>query len=335
MLIQSQKDGFIHPLASEITATQVVADRRALLMQMATGVACLSMASWASRQALAQGVSAIEKPGKLATLLSTPSGVPGAMVIEKPTLYKDASSYNNFYEFGTDKADPAVNAHTLKTSPWTVEVEGLVKNPGKFALEDLLKLSPMEERIYRLRCVEGWSMVIPWVGYSLAQLIKRVAPLGSAKYVEFVTLADPKTMPYVGSRILDWPYTEALRLDEAMHPLTLLSFGMYGEVLPKQNGAPVRLVVPWKYGFKSAKSIVKIRFTEKQPMTAWSKAAPDEYGFFSNVNPMVSHPRWSQATERRIGEDGLFAKKRKTLMFNGYEAQVGQLYTGMDLQRYF
>jgi sulfoxide reductase catalytic subunit YedY len=257
------------------------------------------------------------------------------MVIEKPTPYKDASSYNNFYEFGTDKADPAVNAHTLKTNPWTVEVEGLVKNSGKFALEDLLKLSPMEERIYRLRCVEGWSMVIPWVGYSLAQLIKRVAPLGSAKYVEFVTLADPKTMPYVGSRILDWPYTEALRLDEAMHPLTLLSFGMYGEILPKQNGAPVRLVVPWKYGFKSGKSIVKIRFTEKQPATAWNKAAANEYGFFSNVNPTVDHPRWSQATERRIGEDGLFAKKRKTLMFNGYEAQVGQLYAGMDLQKFF
>jgi len=334
MLIQSQKDGFVHPLASEITAPQVVADRRALLLQMATGVAGLSMASWASRQALAQNASAIEKPGKLATLLSTPSGVPGAMVIEKPTPYKDASSYNNFYEFGTDKADPAVNAHTLKTTPWTVEVEGLVKNPGKFALEDLLKLSPMEERIYRLRCVEGWSMVIPWVGYSLAQLIKRVAPLGSAKYVEFVTLADPKTMPYVGSRILDWPYTEALRLDEAMHPLTL-SFGMYGEILPKQNGAPVRLVVPWKYGFKSGKSIVKIRFTEKQPATAWNKAAANEYGFFSNVNPTVDHPRWSQATERRIGEDGLFAKKRKTLMFNGYEAQVGQLYAGMDLQKFF
>lgn len=335
MLIQSQKDGFVHPLASEITAPQVVADRRALLLQMATGVAGLSMASWASRQALAQNASAIEKPGKLATLLSKPSGVPGAMVIEKPTPYKDASSYNNFYEFGTDKADPAVNAHTLKTTPWTIEVEGLVKNPGKFALEDLLKLSPMEERIYRLRCVEGWSMVIPWVGYSLAQLIKRVAPLGSAKYVEFVTLADPKTMPYVGSRILDWPYTEALRLDEAMHPLTLLSFGMYGEILPKQNGAPVRLVVPWKYGFKSGKSIVKIRFTEKQPATAWNKAAANEYGFFSNVNPTVDHPRWSQATERRIGEDGLFAKKRKTLMFNGYEAQVGQLYAGMDLQKFF
>ena len=335
MWIQSRKNGFEHPLASEITAPEVVADRRALLQQMATGAAGVAMASWASRQAFAQSALATEKPGKLAPLLSTPSAVPGARVIEKPTSYKDASSYNNFYEFGTDKADPAVNAHTLKTTPWAIEVEGLVKNPGKFALEDLLKLSPMEERIYRLRCVEGWSMVIPWVGYSMAQLIKRVAPLGSAKFVEFVTLADPKTMTYVGSRILDWPYTEALRLDEAMHPLTLLSFGMYGEVLPKQNGAPVRLVVPWKYGFKSAKSIVKIRFTEKQPATAWNKAAANEYGFFSNVNPAVDHPRWSQATERRIGEDGLFAKKRKTLMFNGYEAQVGQLYAGMDLQKFY
>ena len=193
----------------------------------------------------------------------------------------------------------------------------------------------MEERIYRLRCVEGWSMVIPWVGYSLAELVRRVEPLGSAKFVQFVTLADPQTMPFVGSRVLDWPYLEALRLDEAMHPLTLLTFGMYGEVLPNQNGAPVRLVVPWKYGFKSAKSIVKIRFTDKQPATAWNKSAPSEYGFYSNVNPMVDHPRWSQATERRIGEDGLFSRKRKTLMFNGYEAQVGSLYAGMDLQKFY
>jgi len=199
----------------------------------------------------------------------------------------------------------------------------------------LLKLSAQEERIYRLRCVEGWSMVIPWVGYSVAELIKKVEPLGSAKYVEFITLADPKTMPFVGSRVLEWPYTEALRMDEAMHPLAILAFGMYGETMPKQNGAPMRLVVPWKYGFKSGKSIVKIRFTDKEPKTAWNKSAPQEYGFFSNVNPTVDHPRWSQASERRIGEDGLFAKKRKTLMFNGYEAQVGQLYAGMDLKKLF
>ena len=272
MLIKTQNSGFDHPFASEITARGVYEDRRRLLRHLATGVAGVGLAQWAAREAMAQSAVWGAAPGKLAALPSKPSAVAGAQAMEKVTTYKDASSYNNYYEFGTDKADPAVNAHTLKTDPWSVEVEGLVKKPGRFALEDLLKLSPMEERIYRLRCVEGWSMVIPWVGYSLAELIKKVEPLGSAKYVEFVTLADPKTMPFVGSRILDWPYTEGLRLDEAMHPLTLLSFGMYGEVLPKQNGAPVRLVVPWKYGFKSGKSIVKIRFTEKQPGTAWNKA---------------------------------------------------------------
>jgi sulfoxide reductase catalytic subunit YedY len=251
------------------------------------------------------------------------------------TPYKEVTSYNNFYEFGTSKEDPAKNAGRLITRPWTISVEGEVNKPKVFDLDELLKLAPLEERIYRLRCVEAWSMVIPWVGYSLNELIKRVEPLGSAKYVEFVTQADPKTMPFVGSRVLDWPYVEGLRLDEAMHPLTLLGFGMYGEVLPNQNGAPVRLVVPWKYGFKSAKTLVKIRFTERQPATAWNHAAASEYGFYSNVNPGVDHPRWSQATERRIGEDGLFAKKRKTLLFNGYEAQVGQLYAGMDLKKLF
>jgi len=323
------------PVASEITERYIVENRRLWLQRAASGVAGLAGAAWATREALAQAPGSTEKPGKLPHLNYASSKVSGALALEKPTAYKDASGYNNFYEFGTDKADPAANAHGLKISPWSVEVEGLVQKPGKFALEDLLKLSPLEERIYRLRCVEGWSMVVPWVGYSLAQLIAKVQPLGSAKYVEFVSLADPKTMPFVGSRILDWPYVEALRLDEALHPLTLLTFGMYGEVLPNQNGAPVRLVVPWKYGFKSAKSIVKIRFTEKQPATAWNKAAANEYGFYSNVNPLVDHPRWSQATERRIGEDGLFAKKRKTLMFNGYEAQVGQLYAGMDLKTNF
>lgn len=335
MHLKSSSNGFEHPVSSEITPQVVYQDRRRLLKQMATGVAGAGLATWASRKAMAQGAGWGAKPGKLVALTTKPTAVDGAVASEKVTPYKDASTYNNFYEFGTDKADPAVNAHTLKTTPWTVEIEGLVKKPGKFALEDLLKLSPLEERIYRLRCVEGWSMVIPWVGYSLAELIKKVEPLGSAKYVEFVTLADPKTMPFVGSRVLDWPYVEGLRLDEAQHPLTLLTFGMYGEVLPNQSGAPVRLVVPWKYGFKSGKSIVKIRFTEKPPATAWNKAAANEYGFYSNVNPNVDHPRWSQATERRIGEDGLFAKKRKTLMFNGYEAQVGQLYAGMDLKKFF
>jgi sulfoxide reductase catalytic subunit YedY len=331
MLIHSRDNGFDHPLGSEITSPAVYAQRRQLLRLMAGGAAGAVLATWAGREALA----AVPAPGKLAALPGRTSSVMGAVTMEKPTAYADATSYNNFYEFGTDKADPARNAHTLRTSPWSVEVEGLVHKPGTWALEDLLKLSPQEERIYRLRCVEGWSMVIPWVGYSLAELIRRVEPMGSAKYVEFVTLADKARMPYLGSRVLDWPYTEGLRMDEAMHPLTLLTFGMYGEVLPKQNGAPVRIVVPWKYGFKSAKSIVKIRFVEKEPGTAWNKAARNEYGFYSNVNPNVDHPRWSQATERRIGEDGLFAKKRKTLMFNGYEAQVGQLYAGMDLQKYY
>jgi sulfoxide reductase catalytic subunit YedY len=334
MLIKTPDNGFHHPVGSEITPQTAYRERRQVLQLLATGSAGAVMAAWAGRDAWAQGSGTV-RPGKLAALAGAKSAVAGAMSMDKLTDYKDASTYNNFYEFGTDKGDPAKNAHTLKTTPWTVEVEGLVKKPAKYALEDLLKLSAQEERIYRLRCVEGWSMVIPWVGYSMSQLIKKVEPLGSAKYVEFVTLADPKTMPFVGSSVLDWPYVEALRLDEAMHPLTLLSFGMYGEVLPNQSGAPVRLVVPWKYGFKSGKSLVKIRFTDKQPDTAWNKAAANEYGFYSNVNPDVDHPRWSQATERRSGEDGLFAKKRKTLMFNGYEAQVGQLYAGMDLKKNF
>jgi len=327
---RSTDSGFIHPLSSEITSRAVYESRRDLLKLMAGGAAGAALAGFASREAQAQTA----RPNKLAPLPGAKSAVPGAMSMDKLSDYKDATSYNNFYEFGTDKADPAKNAGTLKTRPWTVEVEGLVKKPGKYGIEDLLKLSAQEERIYRLRCVEGWSMVIPWVGYSLAELIKKVEPQGNAKFVEFVTLADPKTMPFVGSHVLDWPYTEGLRMDEAMHPLTLLAFGMYGEVLPNQNGAPVRLVVPWKYGFKSAKSIVKIRFVEKEPSTAWNKAAANEYGFYSNVNPNVDHPRWSQATERRIGDGGgLFAKRRKTEMFNGYEAQVGQLYAGMDLKK--
>jgi len=329
MLIKSNANGYDLLSDREVTPRSAYEARRDWLKWMAGGVAGATLSAWASREAHAQTV----RPHKLAALPGARTSVLGGMTMEKVTDYKDASTYNNFYEFGTDKSDPAKNAHTLKTSPWTIEVEGLVKKPAKYALEDLLKLSAQEERIYRLRCVEGWSMVVPWVGYSLSELIKKVEPLGSAKYVEFVTQADPKTMPFVGSRVLDWPYVEGLRLDEALHPLTLLSFGMYGEVLPNQSGAPVRLVVPWKYGFKSGKSLVKIRFTDKQPVTAWSKAAPQEYGFYSNVNPDVDHPRWSQATERRIGEDGLFAKKRKTLMFNGYEAQVGQLYAGMDLRK--
>ena len=331
MLIRSSDSGFDHPVPSEITSRALFESRRTLLQQMAAGAAGLTLAGWAARDARAQ----MKGPGVLPVLSAVPSTVAGAQTMDKPTAYKDATTYNNFYEFGTDKSDPARHAHTLKTQPWTVEVEGLVKKPGRYGLEDLMKWSAMEERIYRLRCVEGWSMVIPWVGYSLAELIRRVEPQPGAKFVEFVTLADRATMPGIRSSVLDWPYVEGLRMDEAMHPLTLLAFGMYGEVLPKQNGAPLRLVVPWKYGFKSAKSLVKIRFVDKQPVSSWEKAAPQEYGFYSNVNPVVDHPRWSQASERRIGEDGLLAKKRKTLMFNGYEPQVGQLYAGMDLKKFF
>lgn len=327
MLIRHHDQGFGHRLGSEVTPRPLYLQRRALLQAAAGGV----LAGLATAPVRAAG----ERPGKLAPLAGEPSKVAGAMSMERPTSYADATSYNNYYEFGLDKDDPARHAHTLKPRPWSVRVEGLVQQPQTLELDSLLKLAPMEERIYRLRCVEGWSMVIPWVGYSLAELLRKVQPLGSAKYVEFVTLADKSQMPGLNSRVLDWPYTEGLRLDEAMHPLTLLAFGMYGEVLPNQNGAPLRLVVPWKYGFKSAKSIVAIRLTDKEPGTAWNKAARNEYGFYSNVNPDVPHPRWSQATERRIGEDGLFTKKRKTLLFNGYEAQVGQLYAGMDLQKFY
>ena len=331
MIIQRSDSGFIHPVASEITSPALYQSRRALLRQWAAGSAGLALASWGMREAHAQ----MARPGQLPALPAVPSKIPAGMTMDKPTAYKDATTYNNFYEFGTDKSDPAKRAHALKTDPWRVEIDGLVQKPGRIHLEDLMKWGAMEERIYRLRCVEGWSMVIPWVGYSLSELIRRVEPLPGAKFVEFYTQADPATMPGLRSSVLDWPYVEGLRMDEAMHPLTLLAFGMYGEVMPKQNGAPLRLVVPWKYGFKSAKTLVKIRFTDKQPLSSWEKAAPQEYGFYSNVNPLVDHPRWSQATERRIGEDGLLAKKRKTLMFNGYEPQVGQLYAGMDLKKFF
>jgi sulfoxide reductase catalytic subunit YedY len=328
MWVNSVNRAYDQPVGSEITPAEVYRNRRDWLAFAA------GLSAWSASGVYAASSNG-SAPGKLKPLASVPSKVAGAQTMEKWTPYKDVTGYNNFYEFGTDKADPAARAHTLKTSPWEISVEGLVKRPGKIGLEDILALAPLEERLYRLRCVEGWSMVIPWVGYSLAELIKRFEPLGSAKFVEFVSLADPATMPGVRSSVLDWPYAEGLRLDEAMHPLTLLAVGLYGEVLPNQSGAPVRIVVPWKYGFKSAKSIVKIRFTEKQPMTAWKRAAASEYGFYSNVNPTVDHPRWSQATERRLGEDGLFTKKRPTLMFNGYEAQVGQLYAGMDLRRFY
>lgn len=311
-------------LPSDITPKEVFEKRRQLIKLAAAGAFGLSNAAIFNRTAFAQNTQLSSKPN------------PKYFLTDKLTSYKDVTSYNNFYEFGTDKSDPARNAHTLKTRPWTISVEGLINKPKTWDLDSLLKLAPMEERVYRFRCVEGWSMVIPWLGYSLSNLIKASEPQSSAKYIEFISLADPKQMPGVNNRVLNWPYTEGLRLDEAMNELSLLTFGLYGEVLPKQNGAPIRLVVPWKYGFKSAKSIVKIRFTDKEPATSWKVSAPYEYGFYSNVNPLVNHPRWSQATERRIGsEGGMFAPKIKTLPFNGYADQVAHLYKDMDLRKFY
>ncbi len=249
---------------------------------------------------------------------------------QEPNSFEDITTYNNFYEFGTRKGDPAKNAHMLTTDPWTVTVDGLCDNPNAYSVQELIEKYPIEERIYRLRCVEAWSMVVPWIGFELRKLIEDSQPSGNANFVAFETLHRPEEMVGQRSGILDWPYREGLRLDEAMNPLTILSVGLYGEVLPNQNGAPIRLVVPWKYGFKSIKSIVKITFTEEMPLTSWWDQAPREYGFYSNVNPNVSHPRWSQASERVIGT-GLFAKKVPTLMFNGYEEHVAHLYEGMDL----
>ena len=273
---------------------------------------------------------------------ATPQGEPlgatrndGLSLKEPPTKFEAATTYNNFYEFGVNKDDPARLAHTLKPRPWTVQVDGLVHKPKTFDVDELSRLFPLEERVYALRCVEGWSMVIPWIGFPLASLLKRVEPTGQAKYVEFTTLLDPKQFPGQRASLfgfaLDWPYTEGLRLDEALHPLTLLTVGMYGQVLSNQNGAPIRVVVPWKYGFKSAKSIVRIRLTSNEPPTAWNKAAPREYGFYANVNPEVNHPRWSQATERRIGD----FLRRPTLPFNGYAEQVASMYSGLDLRANF
>jgi len=319
--------GFIDEtiLPSDITPLAIFENRRNLIKAAAAGSFGMALAPWFSREALAAN------PEKLSAILNQTYASKDEL-----TPYKYVTSYNNFYEFGTDKADPAEYAHTLQTRPWTIAIEGLVKKPVTLDIDVLLKLAPIEERVYRMRCVEGWSMVIPWDGYSLSKLINKVEPLGSAKYVEFISLADRKQMPGIKSNIIDWPYREGLRMDEAMNPLTLLTFGLYGEVLPKQNGAPVRIIVPWKYGFKSAKSIVKIRFTEEMPKTSWSQFDAREYGFYSNVNPQVDHPRWSQATERRIGDaKGVFAPKIKTQMFNGYGEQVASMYAGMDLKKYY
>ena len=296
-----------------------------------------------NRREFMVGAAALALLPTAAAANATPAGQPlkatrnaAFSITESATKFESATTYNNFYEFGVNKEDPARLAHTLKPRPWTVQVDGHVARPKTYDVDELLRLSPLEERVYALRCVEGWSMVIPWIGFSLALLLKRVEPTGQAKFVEFTTLLDPEQFPaqrkgLLNFSSLDWPYVEGLRLDEAMHPLTLLTVGMYGQVLPNQNGTPIRVVVPWKYGFKSAKSIVRIRLVSDQPKTAWEKAQPQEYGFYSNVNPTVDHPRWSQATERRIGE----FMRRKTPMFNGYADQVASLYTGLDLRKYY
>jgi sulfoxide reductase catalytic subunit YedY len=312
--------------SANITPKEVFQNRRNLLKILTLGSLAAGFSSSLQSNAFAVGESNKKLKAKFNKKYS---------VNDKQTSFKDATTYNNFYEFGMDKDDPARYAKSLITRPWTVSVEGLVQKPQVFDFDSLIKLSDMEERVYRMRCVEGWSMVIPWNGFSLSNLLNKVEPLGTAKYVEFVTLADPKQMPGLSSTIIAWPYLEGLRLDEAMNPLTLLTFGMYGEILPNQNGAPVRIVIPWKYGFKSAKSIVKIRLTDKEPITSWHRTAPMEYGFYSNVNPNVSHPRWSQSTERRIDGRNIFSSKIKTEMFNGYGEYVEKLYAGMDLRKFY
>jgi sulfoxide reductase catalytic subunit YedY len=307
-------------VSSEITPPEVYFNRRTLLAG-----------------ALASGASALlraaqDSPAAGAALRYTRDT--RYSVSEPPNKIEEITSYNNFYEFGSDKESPGRNAYTLRTRPWSVTVHGDAEITGTFDLEDLLKEQPLEERIYRFRCVEAWSLVVPWVGFQLSNLLARFKPTSKARYVEFTTLYDPQQMPGQRGAVLNWPYVEGLRIDEAMHPLALMVVGLYGRVLPNQDGAPLRLIVPWKYGFKSIKSIVKIGFTSVQPRTAWNVAAPQEYGFYANVNPQVDHPRWSQATERRIGAPFL-AARRPTLPFNGYAEQVAGLYQGMDLRRYF
>ena len=311
--------------SSEITPKRVCLNRRKFLEgAAAAGAVAVAVAGRAASELLVPG-RAWADAAKLNVTVKSPFST-----AEKMNSLDEVTHYNNYYEFSTDKYGPAKLAQAMRTRPWKVVVDGEVQKPKTFDIDDLMKLAPMEERIYRHRCVEGWSIVVPWNGYSLSALINVVQPTSKAKYVQFLTVLDKASMIGAQDPILDWPYSEGLRMDEAMHPLTLLCFGLYGEELPKQDGAPVRTVVPWKYGFKSCKSIVHIRFVQSQPPTAWNLAAPNEYGFYSNVNPNVDHPRWSQATERRLGE--FF--KRKTLMFNGYD-QVASLYNGMDLRKYY
>ncbi len=309
-------------LPSQITPERVYLDRRQLLAGLGgAGLAALAPA-------------ALAKPGRTLATLNAPRNK-AMSVNEEPNSYQDITTYNNYYEFGTGKSDPVENAQDFQPSPWSVTVDGEAEVKGKFALEDILKPHPLQERVYRLRCVEAWSMVVPWDGIPLADILARFKPTSRAKYVEFTTLYDPKRMPGQSYRVLNWPYVEGLRMDEAMHPLSLIAVGVYGKSLPNQNGAPLRLVVPWKYGFKGIKAIVRIRFTEKQPLNSWQEAAPNEYGFYANVNPKVDHPRWSQATERRIGGNSLFGHRIATLPFNGYADQVAALYKGMDPKRLY
>ncbi|MGH8189240.1 MAG: protein-methionine-sulfoxide reductase catalytic subunit MsrP [Steroidobacteraceae bacterium] len=310
-------------LPSEITPRAIYEGRRHF-MKVAAGASVLGAGGL-----LARGTSAQEKTLGLQKLENVAKSAYSTS--EPRTAYKHVTGYINYYEFGTDKDDPPRFAHRLRVRPWTVAVDGEVAKPRTFGIEELLKF-PLEERVYRLRCVEAWSMVIPWIGFEFNRIAKLVEPTSKAKFVEFVTALQPDTMPGLRLPVLDWPYVEGLRIDEAMHPLTILAVGLYGEVLPNQNGAPIRLVVPWKYGFKSAKSIVRIRFVERQPKVAWEQAAPHEYGFYSNVNPNVDHPRWSQKRERRIPD---FFARRETVMFNGYGDQVASLYAGMDLKKFY
>jgi len=309
---------------SEITDEKVYRERRRFL-----GMAALGTVATAGGGMLLPALNAMAKPVSLKPFPNLKEGPFSSS--EEPNSYQDITTYNNFYEFGIFKDDPVRKAHLLSTDPWSVEIAGEAEVTGRFNLEDILKPHTMEERIYRLRCVEAWSMVIPWVGFPLADLIKRFKPTSKAKFVEFTTLYNPEEFPGQRYKVLDWPYVEGLRMDEAMHPLTLMAVGLYGKKMPNQNGAPIRLVVPWKYGFKSIKSIVKITFRETMPETSWHKSNPGEYGFYSNVNPAVDHPRWSQKRERRIGE----FLKRKTLPFNGYADEVASLYQGMDLKKFF
>jgi sulfoxide reductase catalytic subunit YedY len=309
--------------SSEITPKTLYLNRRQFI-RAATGTAAAAAGLSAIGGAVVEAANPAPHGRKLDNVQKSPLSTTG----ERLSTWEQITTYNNFYEFGTDKEDPALNAHTLKTEPWTVTIEGECNKKGTMNLEDILKGQTLEERVYRLRCVEAWSMVIPWVGFPISEFIKKCEPTSKAKYVEFHTLNDPAQMPGVRRPVLQWPYREGLRMDEAMHPLAIIAIGLYGEVLPRQDGAPIRIIVPWKYGFKSAKSIVRVRFVEREPLNSWKLSQPNEYGFYSNVNPTVDHPRWSQATERRIGE--FF--RRKTLMFNGYD-QVASLYTGMDLKR--